>query len=362
MKALVMRGNHDITVEGLETPEPGPGEIRVRMVASGVCHTDATVLKGGMPVPTPIVLGHEGAGVVDKVGQSVVGFAPGDHVVISIVIGCGTCPQCLRGSRELCLITMQSAFGGTLLDGSTRLRKGAESINSFFCQSSFAEFAVVPAAAAVKVRQDAPLETVALLGCGGMTGIGAVTRRAQVTAGSSVVVIGVGGVGLSTVMGAKSVGAAPIIAVDVVDEKLELAKNFGATHTIDSSSQDVVAEVLSITGWGADYAFDAVGAKGTLETAFASVRTGGDVVAIGLADVTATVTVDVFSLLFQKRLTGTFGGSIDPQVDIPAAVDQFMQGNLPLDRLVSKTYSLERAYEAFNDMEAGRIARGVIVF
>ncbi len=282
-------------------------------------------------------------------------------MVISIVIGCDTCPQCARGNRELCLTTMQCAFGGTLLDGSTRLTKGDETVNSFFCQSSFAEYAVVPAAAAVSVRKDASLETVALLGCGVMTGIGAVTRRAAVTAGSSVVVIGVGGVGLSAVMGAKSVGASPIIAVDVLDEKLTLAEELGATHTINSTTQDITDQVMSITGWGADFAFDAVGAKGTLESAFAAVHTGGDVVAIGLTDVTATVTVDVFGLLFQKRLTGTFGGSIDPQVDIPATVDAYMNGSIPLDRLVSAKYSLEDAARAFDDMAAGRIARGVIV-
>jgi len=362
MRALVMRGEHDIRVEELDTPEPGPDEIRVQMVASGVCHTDATVLNGKMPVPTPIVLGHEGAGIVDKVGQNVTGFSIGDHVVASIVIGCGSCPQCARGSRELCPTTMQCAFGGTMLDGSRRLSRNGEEVNSFFCQSSFAEYAVVPANAAMRVRKDAPVETVALLGCGVMTGIGAVTRRAKVGPGSSVVVIGVGGVGLSSMMGAKAAGACPIIAVDLVDEKLEFAKQFGATHAINSTSQDVAAEVLDITGWGADYAFDAVGAKGTLEMAFAAVRAGGEVVAIGLADVTATVTVDIFSLLMQKRLTGTFGGSINPQVDIPATVDSFMQGALPLDRLVSKKYALDEAYAAFSDMAAGRIARGIIVF
>jgi len=361
MRALVMRGERDMRVEELDVPEPGPNDVRVRMVASGVCHTDATVLNGGMPVPTPIVLGHEGAGIVDKVGRNVSDVLAGDHVVVSIIIGCGSCPQCARGCRELCLTTMQNAFAGTLLDGKTRLSQNDEEINSFLCQSSFAEYAVVPAAAAVRIRRDAPLETVALLGCGGMTGIGAVNRRAGVRAGSSVVVIGAGGVGLATVMAANAAGAAPIIAIDLLDEKLEMAKDFGATHTINSAFQDVGAAVLDITGWGADYAFDAVGAKGTLEAAFTAVHTGGEVVAIGLTDVSATVTVDVFSLLFQKRLTGTFGGSINPQVDIPATVDLFMEGKLPIDRLVSRKYSLDDAVNAFQDMESGRIARGVIV-
>ena len=362
MRALVMRGQEAIAVEELDLPEPGPNDVRVRMVASGVCHTDATVLGGGIPVPVPIVLGHEGAGVVDLVGKSVQDINVGDHVVISIIIGCDSCPHCARGSRELCLTTMQCSLSGMLIDGSKPLHRGDEQINSFFCQSSFAEYAVVPAAAVVPIRKDAPLETVALLGCGGMTGIGAVTRRSQVPAGASVVVIGAGGVGLSAVMGAKAVGAEVIIAIDVLDAKLQMAKDFGATHTINSSKQDPVAEVLRITGWGADYAFDAVGVAGTLETAFSAVHTGGEVVAIGLTDATATVTIDVFSLIAQKRLTGTYGGSIDPQVDIPKTVDLFMEGTLPLDRLVSKKYALDEAAEAFSDMKAGRNARAVIVF
>ncbi|EHB59176.1 Alcohol dehydrogenase zinc-binding domain protein [Mycolicibacterium rhodesiae JS60] len=357
-----MRGVDEIGVEDLDVPEPGPTDVRVRIVASGVCHSDATVLHGGLPTPLPIVLGHEGAGVVDKVGTDVDGIVVGDHVVISIVIGCQSCPHCARGTRELCLTNMQSAFSGALIDGSTPLRRGQETIHSFFSQSSFAEYAVVPAAAVVPIRKDAPLETAALLGCGVMTGIGAVTRRAKVPAGASVVVIGVGGVGLSAVMGAKAAGATTIIAIDILDDKLQMAKNFGATHTINSARQDPIAETMEITGWGADFAFDAVGVGTTLETAFGLVHTGGEVVAIGLTDVTATVTVDVFGLLFQKRLTGTYGGSIDPHVDIPETVDRFMDGTLPLDRLISKKYSLEQAPEVFADMAAGRIARGVIVF
>ena len=223
MKALVMRGQDTIAVEELDLPEPGPYDVRVRMVASGVCHTDATVLGGGMPVAVPIVLGHEGAGVVDRVGDSVQGVNVGDHVVISIIIGCDSCPHCARGSRELCLTTQQCGLGGTLIDGSKPLHRGDEQINSFFCQSSFAEYAVVPAAAVVPIRKDAPLDAVALLGCGGMTGIGAVTNRAQVPTGASVMVIGAGGVGLSVVMGAKAVGAATIIVIDVLDDKLQMA-------------------------------------------------------------------------------------------------------------------------------------------
>jgi Zn-dependent alcohol dehydrogenase len=262
----------------------------------------------------------------------------------------------------MCETGSQVAFGGTMLDGTTRLRGGGRDYYHFFCQSSFAEYSVVPAQAVVPVRRDAPLETISVLGCGAGTGIGAVMRRAQVQPGSSVVVVGAGGVGLAAVMAARAVGATTIVAVDVIDEKLAMADDLGATHLVNSTTDDVLASVMAATGRGADYAFDAVGIEATLGAAFGAVRPGGEVVAIGLAHIANTVTVDIFSLLFQKRLTGTFAGSIIPRVDIPAFVDLFMDGRLPLDRLVSHQYKLEALPQAFDDMEAGRIGRGVVVF
>jgi Zn-dependent alcohol dehydrogenase len=362
VKAAVVTDINVLSFEDLEVPEPGPGEVRVRIVASGVCHTDLSVLQGNIPVPLPIVLGHEGAGVVDKVGEGVSTLAVGDHVVLSIAVSCGECFQCSIGNLPLCETGSQVGFGGTMMDGTTRLRGNGRDYYHFFCQSSFAEFSVVPARAAVRIRPDAPLETVSVLGCGAMTGIGAVMRRAEVTAGSSVVVIGAGGVGLSAIMAARAVGATKIIAVDVMGEKLDRASDLGATHLVNSTTDDVVSSVLAATGRGADYAFDAVGTDETLGAAFQALRPGGEVVAIGLTHIANMVTIDMFSLLLQKKLTGTYAGSITPSVDIPAAVDLFMDGRLPLDRLVSQQYKLDGLPQAFEDMQAGRTGRGVVVF
>jgi Zn-dependent alcohol dehydrogenase len=362
VKAAVVNESYELVIEDLEVPEPGPGEVLVRLVATGVCHTDLSVLQGNLPVPLPIVIGHEGAGVVERLGPGVDTVSVGDHVVCSIVVSCGECHQCYIGNLALCEKGSQVAFGGTMLDGTTRLRGNGRDYHHFFCQSSFAEYAVVPARALVCVRRDAPLETLSVLGCGAMAGIGAVMRRAEVVPGASVVVIGAGGVGLSAVMAARAVGATTIVAVDVKDEKLARAQDLGATHVVNSTTDDVVSAVMAATGRGADYAFDAVGNEATLGAAFQSVRPGGDVVAIGLTHIANTITIDIFSLLLQKRLTGTYAGSITPRVDIPAAVDLFMDGRLPLDKLISSQYKLDELPQAYEDLEAGRIGRGVVVF
>lgn len=239
---------------------------------------------------------------------------------------------------------------------------GGEDLYHVFCQSTFAEYAVIPARAVVPVAKDVPLDKVSVLGCGASTGIGAVLRRAQVPAGSSVVVVGSGGVGLAAIMGAKVAGAHIIIAADINDAALERARSLGATHTVNTTTNDLVGSVINITTRGADFAFDAVGTGETLESAFQAVRPGGDVVAIGLMHLANTVTIDMFSLLLQKRLTGTYAGSLVPQIDIPPMVELFQQGKLPLDQLVSANYKLDDLPQAFVDMEAGKIGRGVVIF
>lgn len=363
MKAAVVRTPGELRIEDIDNPSgPGPGEVLVRMVATGICHTDLSFLRGNVPVPLPVVLGHEGAGVVEAVGAGVTHVAVGDHVVVSIVVSCGQCYQCNIGNLPLCEIGSQVAFGGTMLDGTTRLSAGGEDLYHVFCQSTFAEYAVVPARSAVPVAKDVPLDKVSVLGCGASTGIGAVLRRAQVPGGSSVLVVGSGGVGLAAIMGARVAGASTIIAADINDAALERAKALGATHTINTSGQDLVGSVIAITERGADYAFDAVGTSETLEGSFQAVRPGGEVVAIGLMHLANTVNIDIFSLLLQKGLTGTYAGSISPQADIPPMVDLFQQGRLPLDHLVSASYKLDELPQAFEDMEAGKIGRGVVIF
>lgn len=363
MKAAVVRAPGELSIEQIDDPAPpGPGEVLIRLVATGVCHTDLSFLRGNVPVPLPAVLGHEGAGVVEAVGPGVDTPAVGDHVVVSIVVSCGACYQCLIGNLPLCETGSQVAFGGTMMDGTTRLSANGEDLYHVFCQSTFAEYAVVPARSAVPVAKDVPLDKISVLGCGASTGIGAVIRRAAVPSGSSVLIVGSGGVGLAAIMGAKAAGASTIIAADINAAALERARTLGATHSVDTTANDLVSSVLNITTRGADFAFDAVGTPDTLESAFQGVRPGGEVVAIGLMHLAHTVNIDIFSLLLQKRLTGTYAGSINPQIDIPPMVDLFQQGRLPLDQLVSASYKLDDLPQAFEDMEAGRIGRGVVLF
>jgi Zn-dependent alcohol dehydrogenase len=341
MKAAVMRAPGKMVIEEISVPQPRQGEVRVRLVATGLCHTDRTAFSGGVPVPTPIVLGHEGAGVVDAVGEGVTSVEPGDHVVLSIVVSCGVCFQCGHGNLSLCEVGSVVAPGGLMPDGETRLSKDGEEIYSFFCQSSFAEFAVVPVRSVVPIDKGIDLTVASLLACGAGTGYGAVRRRAAMYPGATVAVIGCGGVGLAVVMTARALGASTVIAVDPSAQARELAKKVGADHVLDPNVDRVVAEIHRITERGADFAFDAVGRPGTMEAAFYGVRPGGDVVAIGVDDLSTEMKIDLYSLILQRRVTGTYAGSLVPQVDIPAALALYTQGSLPLDALVTSTCTLE---------------------
>jgi Zn-dependent alcohol dehydrogenase len=363
VRAAVVRAVDELSIEEIDTPDPGTGEVLVRLVATGICHTDLSALRGGLPTALPAVLGHEGVGVVEKVGPGVRLTRPGDHVVMTVTNSCGTCFQCLRDEPSLCEVAMAVVFGGTMLDGTTRLRQGGEPLFHFFCQSSFAEYAVVPERSAIPVRKDAPLDVLASLACGAMTGIGAITRRANVPFGASVLIVGAGGVGLAAVMAARAVGASPIIVADIVDGRLTKARSLGATHTVNTRERDLAASTMAVTTRGVDYAFDAVGTGDTLEQAFAATRPGGQVVAIGIMDSSTIVSIDLYSLIMQKSLTGTIGGSVNPFVDVPAAVDLYMEGRLPLDELVSRRYALDDLGKAFAAMEDGSLeGRGVVTF
>ena len=362
MRAAVCREVGQIGVEELDDPRPQAGEVRLRMVATGVCGTDLSIFQGHLPVPHPIVLGHEGAGVVEEVGPEVRGLAVGDHVVCTIIAACGLCPPCVRAEPTLCERTV--FYTGKMRDDTTRLSCKGEPIHSLSYQASFAEQAIVPESCAVKVREDAPLERIAGLACGISTGLGASMVRAPVTPGSSVLVIGAGGVGLSVLMGAKLRGATTLIAVDVAAHKLEKAEALGlATHVVDGASTDVVKAVQDLTrGQGVDFAFDAVGASGTLENAIAAARAGGTVVAIGVAEAGRKISLDPSLLLRQRWVTGTFGGSLVPHHHIPSFVDLYMAGRLDLDGLMDAHYRLDQVEDALRDLERGRVTRGVIRF
>ena len=363
VRAAVLRAvGEPLGIEDLSLAPPGPEEVGVQLRASGVCHSDWNVVSGATPNPLPVVLGHEGAGVVEEVGSNVTSVAPGDHVVLSWLPSCGSCFFCSQGRPSLCEWATPGMLAGTLPDGTTRLSNDGESVFHFSFLSTFAERCVVPEASCIPIRKDAPLEVAALVGCAVMTGIGAAINRARVEPGSAVVVFGAGGVGLSAVLGAQLAGAGTIVAVDPVPFKRELAGQLGATHAVDPAGGDVVEEIRSLTGGrGADYAFDAAGAPGIVATAYEAVRRGGMVVCIGIPPAGAEAVLPATSLPREEKIvTGSLYGSSRPHIDMPLVLDLYMAGRLDLDRLVSKTYALDEINDGFAAMNAGEVARAVI--
>jgi S-(hydroxymethyl)glutathione dehydrogenase / alcohol dehydrogenase len=362
VRAAVAEAVNDIRIAELDLDEPGFGEVLVRLVATGICHTDLSMVRGNLPVPFPLVAGHEGAGVIDAVGPGVTDLAVGDHVICSISFACGACYTCVRHQLP-CELGAGVAFTGQMPDGTMRLHDDSgRDVNHIFCQSSFATHTVVPAAAAVKVRVDAPLAKVAALGCGVGTGLGAVLNRAKVTPGSSVLVMGAGGVGLAAMLGARLAGATTVIAADLNDAKLEKATALAAAVVVNPKSTDLGDAVDELTdGRGVDYAFDAVGADGTLETCFRATRPGGTTVAIGIMNATVSSDIDTYSLLMEKTLTGTFGGSLSPKRDIPAFVELFMAGRLDIGSLIDHECKLDEIPQALDGLEAGEFTRAVVI-
>jgi Zn-dependent alcohol dehydrogenase len=361
MRAVVCHGPGDVRVEDLDEPSPSFGEVEIAVAAVGGCHTDLNFTTGAVPVPYPIVLGHEAAGTVLRVGPGVGHVRVGDHVVCSIIGPCEQCFQCLRDEPALCEQT--PLFTGTMLDGTTRLSMDGRPVHTLHYQGSYAERAIVPERFVTPVRADAPLDVVCGLACGVSTGLGAAIVRAKVQPGSSVVVVGAGGVGLSTMMGARFLGATTVIAVDLVARKLDKALSLGfATHAVDASTTDVVAAVQALTaGRGADYGFDAVGVPGTLDQVVQATRSGATCVVIGRSLGVVEITLDTTALLRQRTLTGTFGGSIHPRRHIPEFVDLCLQGRLDLAGILDTRYTLDQAPQALDDLHHGRITRGVIV-
>jgi len=361
VKAVVCHAPGDVRVEEIDDPTPLAGEVKIRVAAVGVCHTDLNFTSGAVPVPFPIVLGHEAAGRVVEVGPGVRDVRVGDHVLCSIIGPCEQCFQCLRDNPELCEETV--FFTGRMIDGTTRLSKDGRPIHTLHYQGSYAEYAVVPERYVVPIRADAPLDVVCGLACGISTGLGAAMVRAAVQPGSSVVVLGSGGVGLSTMMGARFRGATTVVAVDTVARKVDKALSLGvATHGVDASAADPVAAVLELTGGrGADYGFDAVGMPGTLDQVVAATRPGAMCVVIGRSLGAVTITLDTTVLLRQRVITGTYGGSIHPRRHLPELVDLCMQGRLEIGGILDTRYRLDDAPQALDDLHHGRITRGVIV-
>jgi S-(hydroxymethyl)glutathione dehydrogenase/alcohol dehydrogenase len=354
MKAAVLyEVNKPLVIEEIDIDEPGPGRVMVKTVSAGVCHSDLHQIEGLWPIDLPVVLGHEGAGIVERVGEGVTYVQPGDHVVMNFIPFCGICRYCQSGRPVLCTQGRGSA---------EHLHKGGQSINVFLSVSSFAERMVAPENALVRVREDAPLDKLSIMGCAVATGVGAVLNTAKVEAGSSVAVIGIGGVGLNVVQGAALAAADPIIAIDVLEQKLEMAQQFGATHLINASKEDPVKAVRALTGGGADYAFEVIGNPEAISQAFDMVHPGSEAIMVGVSPFGSKTSVDTRGLLNEKVLRGCLYGSIRPRVDIPRFIDLYMAGKLKLDELVSRAYPLEGINEAFAAMKAGEVARSVVVF
>ena len=363
MRAAVLREvDQPFAVEDVELAAPGAGEVEVRISAAGVCHSDWNVVSGATTNPLPAVLGHEGAGVVVAVGDGVETVAEGDHVVLSWLPACGRCYYCAQGRHVLCDVAMEDMFRGTLPGGALRLSQNGDPVYHYSYLSAFAESCIVPAGCCVRVRDDAPFEVAALVGCAVMTGYGAAVNRARVEPGSVVAIFGAGGVGLSAVMGARLAGAEAVVAIDPVEFKRQTALELGATHALDPASDDVVSALRDLTeGRGADAALDTAGVPGIVAQAYASVRRGGTVVAVGLPAEGLTADLPASDLPREEKIvTGSFYGSCNPQVDMPRVLDLYMEGKLPLDRLVTRTYALEQINEAFAAMNSGEVARAVI--
>jgi NDMA-dependent alcohol dehydrogenase len=363
-RAVVCRElNQPVVVETVEVESPHRDEVMVKIGACGVCHSDFSATNGTIPLPPPLVLGHEAAGVIEEVGEGVREVAVGDSVVIAWVPMCGRCRYCTVGRPALCDVGLRT--GTTLPDGTHRFTDAdGRPLNHFAGVGVMAEYATVHKDSVVVIGADVPLDKAALVGCAVMTGVGAALNTAKVEAGSSVVVFGAGGIGLNVIQGAALAGADAIIAVDLEDKKLELAQSFGATHVINPGREgDPLKRIRELTRGGADYGFECIGLGATIEQTYAAIGKGGTAVVVGVAGPTETVTLGAFTIPFtEKTLTGSMYGSGRPRVDFPRLLSLYKAGRLKLDELVTSTYGIEEAPRAFDDMRAGLNARGVIVF
>ncbi|MFC9127934.1 NAD(P)-dependent alcohol dehydrogenase [Streptomyces sp. NPDC057099] len=361
--AVVESGGAPFTLSDVVLDEPGPHEALVRMVATGLCHTDLGVASGGLPFPLPGVLGHEGAGVVEAVGSAVTGVAPGDHVLLSFT-SCGDCRNCRGGHPAYCATWLPlNLLGGSRADGTHTISRDGEALGGhFFGQSSFAEWALADERSLVKVDADVPLESIAPLGCGVQTGVGAVWNVLKPDTGSTVVVLGAGAVGLSAVMAAALTPATRIVAVDRVAERLSLATELGATHTVDTSREDLAESLAGITGGqGADGVVESTGNVGVLRQGVDALAARGTLVVVGAPPFGTEVALDVNGLLGGKRIVGLTLGDSETQTMIPALVRLAKEGRLPLHRLIS-TYPFGDIDRAVQDMRSGKTIKPVLTF
>jgi NDMA-dependent alcohol dehydrogenase len=361
--AICRELNRPVVVEEITVDPPKAGEVTVKLAACGVCHSDLSATNGTLAMQLPLVLGHEAAGEVVEVGPGVNGLKEGDHVVSSFIYMCGECRFCVAGRPVLCI--EQGRAITTLPDGTVRTRDArGQPLNVFSGCGVMAEYATMHVDNLVKIDPKVPLDCAALVGCAVTTGVGAVFNTARVVPGSSVAVFGCGGVGLNVIQGAHIAGAERIIAVDTLEAKLDMAKEFGATDTLLSKAGEDVAKALKkLTGGGPDYAFECVGNGELAAAAYRAIRRGGVAVVVGVAKPGDSTAVRTMTLPFEeKTLTGSYFGSCIPRIDFPRMLALYMGGRLKLDELITRRYSIGEAPQAFADLESGRNARGVIVF
>ncbi len=357
--ALYRQPGHPLDIVDLEIASPLEGEAKIDVAASGICRSDLSVMTGTLKSPLPVVLGHEAAGVVSQLGPGVEDLAVGDHVVVALTPACGDCLFCQEGAPNRCIQMVPGMIGSTMLDGSTRLSLSGERVYQLCGVASFAEEAVVCAQSCVRIAPEVPLEQACLLGCGVLTGAGAVLNTPEIRPGQGIAVIGCGGVGLSAIQAAAIVGASPIIAVDVDPTKLALAQRLGATHGVDGTG-DVKRAIRKLTGLGVHVSIEAIGMTSTIETAWEILRPGGLAVVIGMPRAGEKIPIRAGGLFLERQLRGCTYGGAEPRRDIPLLLDYVEQGKFRLDAMISEELPLHEVQRALDALAAGDGARHVI--
>ncbi|MFG1185069.1 zinc-dependent alcohol dehydrogenase family protein [Xanthobacter aminoxidans] len=372
IKAAVLRSmgapmpyaqSQPLHIEEVELDRPGRDEVLVKIAAAGLCHSDLSVINGSRPRPMPMAIGHEAAGVVVEVGDGVDDLKPGDHVVMVFMPSCGHCQPCSQGRPALCEPGAVANGKGELLTGAIRLHEGEETIHHHLGCSAFADHAVVSRRSLVRIDKDIPLDVAALFGCAVLTGVGAVVNTARVQAGETVAVVGLGGVGLAAVLGALAAGAARVVAVDLSPEKLQLAKDLGATGVVDARAPDAIEQVRALTGAGADFVFEFAGSARALENAYKMTKRGGTTVTAGLPPPDAVLPVNIVSLVAEERtVKGSYIGTCVPVRDVPRYIELYKAGRLPVDRLMSGRIPLQDINAGFDRLHDGSVVRLVVDF
>jgi alcohol dehydrogenase len=360
---LPYASSRPLAIDELELDPPGAGEVLVRIKAAGLCHSDLSVISGDRPRPMPMALGHEASGVVEELGEGVTDLARGDHVALVFVPSCGHCAPCAEGRPALCEPGAAANGAGTLLSGARRLKRDGSPINHHLGCSAFANYATVSRRSLVKIDPELPFDEAALFGCAVLTGVGAVVNTAQVRAGASCAVIGLGGVGLASLLGALASGARHVIAIDLSEDKLKLAKSLGATHTFNAAAGDCVDQVKAVTSGGVEYAFELAGAVKALDLAYRITRRGGTTVTAGLPPPGAALPLPAVTLVAEERtLKGSYIGTCVPSRDLPRYIALYRQNRLAVDRLMSGKLKLEEINLGFDRLHEGKAVRQVIVF